>query len=540
MWSLSLRMITFCLAIALTGCANYAHTDNDYYGEGETRYYESAGYSQAELQQMLAPIALYPDVLLSQILMASTYPAEVEEAAGWITRRPGLQGQDAVNEAQYMGWDPSVASLVAFPHVLQRMNENGSWTARLGQAYLEQEGDVIDAIQVLRDHAYRSGHLQDLEYADVYHDNRIIIIEPRDYAHVHVPYYSHSVYGNWWWPDYPPYFWRAPVGFHSSINFYWGSGYYVAPTFFYSNIHWHNRRLVIYDRKVYRPYSDLNRHYDRYRGAKRWVHNRSHRREAPDYHRDRGENPRAVYRNQNYYDRDRDRGNVYRRGGGDRLNQDYSPKRIERDDRGRKHADGRDNYNKNQNWQQNRESRRQSSGRESAQVLKNSHRRAGNLEERRRKESKLTASHNKSDYRNGSGSKGNYRNDRERDSGRGRELNNQSRPVQQGQFESNRRNSQIHSQNPNRHESRNRASRNDVPVDRRENHPSRVGRDSWRNNNPSYNLGKPRQEARVQQSSSQSRGWKNNSQQTRPTAGQRQGRGSSGKVPYRSRDRGGS
>lgn len=95
-------------------------------------------YSQAELDQMLAPVALYPDPLLSQVLMAATYPAELGEAARWSRANPRLQGDDAVRAVEYEDWDPSVKSLTAFPRILARMDENPGWTQSLGDAFLAQ------------------------------------------------------------------------------------------------------------------------------------------------------------------------------------------------------------------------------------------------------------------------------------------------------------------------------------------------------------------------------------------------------------------
>jgi hypothetical protein len=97
-----------------------------------------AAYARAEIDAMLAPIALYPDPLLSQLLMAATFPAEVSEAARWSRAHPGVEGDAAVRMVQDYEWDPSVKSLVAFPQVLQRMEENPDWTQRLGDAFIVQ------------------------------------------------------------------------------------------------------------------------------------------------------------------------------------------------------------------------------------------------------------------------------------------------------------------------------------------------------------------------------------------------------------------
>ena len=109
-----------------------------------------APYTQAELDQMLAPIALYPDALLSQILLAATRPLEVVEAARWSRANPELQGDEAVQAVQREYWDPSVKSLVAFPQLLARMDEKLEWTKALGDAFFVQEPVVMETIQELR------------------------------------------------------------------------------------------------------------------------------------------------------------------------------------------------------------------------------------------------------------------------------------------------------------------------------------------------------------------------------------------------------
>src|SRR6266508_6632809 len=110
----------------------------------------SRTFTRQELDQMLAPIALYPDALLSQILMASTYPLEVVEAARWSKANPNLKGEQAVHAVTQNSWDPSVKSLVAFPQILQMMDEHLNWTERLGDAFLAQQAQVMDTVQNLR------------------------------------------------------------------------------------------------------------------------------------------------------------------------------------------------------------------------------------------------------------------------------------------------------------------------------------------------------------------------------------------------------
>ena len=108
----------------------------------------SRGFTQEQLDQMLASIALYPDALLSQVLMASTYPLEVVEAARWSKSHSGLEGEQAVAAVADQDWDPSVKALVAFPRILARMDEDLDWTQRLGDAFLGQEAQVMETVQV--------------------------------------------------------------------------------------------------------------------------------------------------------------------------------------------------------------------------------------------------------------------------------------------------------------------------------------------------------------------------------------------------------
>src|SRR5258706_11569770 len=135
-------------------------------------------YTQAELDQMLAPIALYPDALLSQVLMAATYPIEVAEASRWCRANPGLQGDDAVRAVQGEDWDPSVKSLVAFPQILQRMEERPEWTQALGDAFLAQQPQVMDQVQRLRQRAEGRGNLRSDDRIRVVHEGPIIVVRP--------------------------------------------------------------------------------------------------------------------------------------------------------------------------------------------------------------------------------------------------------------------------------------------------------------------------------------------------------------------------
>src|SRR6185503_7831164 len=116
--------------------------------------------STAQLEQLAAPIALYPDSLLSQVLMASTYPLEVVEAARWSKANPDLSGQPLADAMQKQDWDPSVKSLTSVPQTLQMMSDKPDWTQELGNAFLAQPNDVLDAVQRLRARADTAGYLK--------------------------------------------------------------------------------------------------------------------------------------------------------------------------------------------------------------------------------------------------------------------------------------------------------------------------------------------------------------------------------------------
>src|SRR5476649_692761 len=163
---------------------------------------DSITFSQEELDQMLAPIALYPDSLLSQVLMAATYPLEVVEAARWSRANPNLKADAAVAAVQDRDWDISVKSLAAFPQVLAQMDDRLDWTQKIGDAMLAQEKDVGDSVQRLRARAADAGNLANtaqerIEYLGAGPD-RTIVIEPADPAMIYVPYYNPVwAYGVW-------------------------------------------------------------------------------------------------------------------------------------------------------------------------------------------------------------------------------------------------------------------------------------------------------------------------------------------------------
>ena len=169
------------------------------------------GFKPEEIDALVAPIALYPDELLSQIFMASTYPLEVVQASRWAKQNQNLKGDALAQGLEKQDWDPSVKSLVNFPEVLSKMSDKLDWTQQLGDAFLEQQKEVMDAVQRLRAKAQAAGNLQTTEQQKVIVEEKVIKIEPVSPQVVYVPTYNPTVvYGAWPYPAYPPYPWYPP------------------------------------------------------------------------------------------------------------------------------------------------------------------------------------------------------------------------------------------------------------------------------------------------------------------------------------------
>lgn len=174
-----------------------------------------------QLDSLTAPIALYPDALLAQVLMATTFPDDVMAAAAWSKQNPKLQGDDAVKAVSATAWDPSVQSLVAFPQVLATMSQKPDWVQGIGQAFLAQPNDVMDSVQRLRAAAQKAGNLQTSQQQKVIvqpasgtSSTQTIVIEQPSPQVVYVPTYNPTtVYGPWPYPTYPPVYMPPPPGY---------------------------------------------------------------------------------------------------------------------------------------------------------------------------------------------------------------------------------------------------------------------------------------------------------------------------------------
>jgi len=234
--------------------------------------------SEAELAQTLAPIALYPDTLLTHILIASTYPLEVIAAERWLNKHESLSKEQIVNKGEDKDWDASVKALLVFPKVMAKLSEDLNWMQKLGDAFLQDEARVLASIQTLRQQADQAGSLADMSNVKIVKEQKVIIIEPVQPEVIYVPYYdSRVVYGYWHWSHYPPVYWHHPHHYAAHYgHFYWGHGVHISSHFFFSAFHWHNRHIVVshYNRHGYHPRKKIVTSHH----AKRWSHQVKHRR----------------------------------------------------------------------------------------------------------------------------------------------------------------------------------------------------------------------------------------------------------------------
>jgi hypothetical protein len=176
--------------------------------QGQTASDEGPAFRPEEIDQLVAPIALYPDSLLAQVLAASTYPLEIVQAARFVEQNKGLKGEKLMAAAKDKDWDPSVKAMLEFPDVLLMMNEKLEWTQKLGDAFLSQQKDVMVSVQRLRQKAQESGNLKTTteQKVIVEKETKVIVIEPASPQVVYVPTYNPTVvYGAWPYPAYPPY-----------------------------------------------------------------------------------------------------------------------------------------------------------------------------------------------------------------------------------------------------------------------------------------------------------------------------------------------
>jgi uncharacterized membrane protein YgcG len=270
------RILSSLLSLALVFATlpqNLSAQDQDAAAPAQTA--AAPPYAQQtpeQLQRLVAPIALYPDSLVAQVLAASTFPEQVVEADRWVQANPDLKGDDLGKAVDGQPWDPSVKALAAFPSVLGNMDKNLSWTSSLGDAYYNQQQDVMDAVQVMRKKAQDAGNLKTTPQQTVAAQDSDISIEPADPEVVYVPAYDPwLVYGYpiVAWPGWYPYpgIWFGgpylsfgigfPIGWFGGFG--WGWGHW--------GFDWHNH-YAVYNHGRY--YSGSRTFYNRgnaYRGG---------------------------------------------------------------------------------------------------------------------------------------------------------------------------------------------------------------------------------------------------------------------------------
>jgi hypothetical protein len=254
-------------------------------GNGE----ETQTFSQEQLAQLLAPIALYPDELIAQVLLASTYPLEIVMADRWVQQNKDLRGNELATALERETWDPSVKALVNFPTVLAMLSQKLDLTTKLGDAFLEQKEDVMEMVQELRKKAADAGNLNSTREQRVVVENDNIIIEPADAGVIYVPTYDpYLVYGPWWYPAYPPYYFYPQP--YPGIVFSFGIGVTLGLPWGYAwgGWDWYNHNIFINANRnlSYNRYIDRSRYIQRYErrgvpigsGQVSWQHDPGHRR----------------------------------------------------------------------------------------------------------------------------------------------------------------------------------------------------------------------------------------------------------------------
>ncbi len=256
-------------------------------------------FSREQLDQMMAPVALYPDSLLAQLLMASTYPGDVADAVAWSKAHKDAKGEEAVKQVADQPWDPSVQSLVAFPQLLAVLGQDPAWVQKMGDAFLAQPDAVMESVQRLRRQADAAGNLKSNEQQKVTKQSapppgsaattttvpagtQTIVIEPADPEVVYVPSYPSTVYGSWAYPSYPPYYYPPPPYYYpGAALFSFGVGVAVGGAL-WGDLDWGGGDVDIdVDR-----YNNINTNRQIDRSSNKWQHNAANRDGVP--YRDRG------------------------------------------------------------------------------------------------------------------------------------------------------------------------------------------------------------------------------------------------------------
>jgi len=252
-------------------------------GAQEETAKEKPPFRPEEIDQMVAPIALYPDDLLAQVLVASTYPLEIVQAARFLRQNKELKGEKLMAAAKDKEWDPSVKAMLQFPDVLMMMDEKIEWTEKLGDAFLDQQKDVMESAQRLRRKAQESGNLKTTNEQKVIveEQTKVIVIQPANPEVVYVPAYNPTVvYGVWPYPAYPPYP-VYPYGYAATAAFSFAAGVAIGAA--WGGYHgwgcgWGNNEINI-NNSTHNNFTknNYNRPEQHQNKGQNWKHNPEHR-----------------------------------------------------------------------------------------------------------------------------------------------------------------------------------------------------------------------------------------------------------------------
>ena len=247
-----------------------------------------------QLDDLVAPVALYPDPLLSQVLVAATYPLEVVQAYQWLQRNPGVSGADLTQAVQQQNWDPSIQALAVFPDVIKRLNDDVTWTTNLGNAFLAQQADVMDAVQRMRLKAQQAGKLGSTPQETVTTTSEagqpIVEIEPANPDVIYVPVYNPVwVWGAPLWYPYPRWWWPEPGVVVGGFGFGFGVGISIGGYFGggwggWGGWGWHpawGSHTVIVNNTFIHRYNFNTEHLANVHGTAVWQHDAAHRAGVP-------------------------------------------------------------------------------------------------------------------------------------------------------------------------------------------------------------------------------------------------------------------
>jgi hypothetical protein len=269
-----------------------------------------APLAPGQLDSLVAPIALYPDPLVSQILVASTYPLELVEAKQWLQRNPGLNGPALTQGAQQQNWDPSIQALVIFPDLVSRLTQDITWTTDLGNAFLAQQGDVMDAVQRMRMSAQQAGKLPSTPQQKVIQTTDagrpVIDIEPVDPGMIYIPEYDPALI--WGPPAYfwYPHWWNPYPGIGLVGGAFFGFGLGISIGGFFGGgwggwggwgwrPGWGSRSVIVNNNFIHR-YNFNGSHMSGIHGTSAWSHDASHRQGVPYPNRSLSSQYRAPQR----------------------------------------------------------------------------------------------------------------------------------------------------------------------------------------------------------------------------------------------------